>query len=412
MHQSILYAERDRIVSEIQANIPPVVLSIGDVTLLDYSTKRASKNIGNITSKKRKGFNVLSQLLCAGDGVALGLLSQHCWNYREEDLGKRRERQTLPIEAKETFHYLQQMEELHERFGEQTSTQFIHLFDRAGDVHELLQCRQYDHIHYIIRSKNDRKILDKDFTIRAYLDIISPCGKYEIDIKESKEKQNTFLEIKRQKNVTSENRTANIQVTFAKVTLKASNVSKNRPLKPVDVYVVRAKEVDPPNNEEAIDWVLLCSLPVTDFETAMQIIHYYSLRWQIENYHYILKQGAKIEQLQLQESGALVNAIGIYSIISVQVLRLRALAAKQPALGLEESGIDPQDYNILALYLNKKNKMEIQSDTDKVSISSFVKLLSVLGGNHNRKEPGMKSLWIGWRDFQLIKQAYHLFSSG
>jgi hypothetical protein len=135
-----------------------------------------------------------------------------------------------------------------------------------GDVQEILQCRQYDHIHYIIRSKNDRKILDKDFRIRAYLDSITPYGEYELDIKESKEKRNTFLEIKRKKHVKLEDRTATIQVTFAKVTLKASNVSKNRPMKPVDVFVVRAKEVEPPNKEEAIDWVLLCSLPVTNFD--------------------------------------------------------------------------------------------------------------------------------------------------
>ncbi len=120
--------------------------------------------------------------------------------------------------------------------------------------------------------------MDKDFRIRAYLDSITPYGEYELDIKESREKRNTFLEIKRKKHVKLEDRTATIQVTFAKVALKASNVSKNRPLKPVDVFVVRAKEVEPPNKEEAIDWVLLCSLPVTNFETAMQVIHYYSLR--------------------------------------------------------------------------------------------------------------------------------------
>jgi gamma-glutamyl phosphate reductase len=57
----------------------------------------------------------------------------------------------------------------------------------AGDVQEILQCRQYDHIHYIIRSKNDRKILDKDFRIRAYLDTITPYGEYELKYLISKE---------------------------------------------------------------------------------------------------------------------------------------------------------------------------------------------------------------------------------
>ena len=57
----------------------------------------------------------------------------------------------------------------------------------------------------------------------------------------------------------------------------------------------------------------------------------------------------------------MLNAIGIYSIISAQVIRLRALASKQPELRLQESGINPEDYKILALYLVKKNYMTIQS---------------------------------------------------
>ncbi len=57
----------------------------------------------------------------------------------------------------------------------------------------------------------------------------------------------------------------------------------------------------------------------------------------------------------------MLNAIGIYSIISAQVIRLGALASKQPELRLQESGINPEDYKILALYLVKKNYMTIQS---------------------------------------------------
>ncbi len=408
----ILLNERERLRADISQTRPPTVLSIGDVTTLNYESKRCASKTDFVTTKKKPGYNVLSQLFCDGQGVPLGLFDQFLWNYQAEDLGKRAQRQHLSIEHKETAHYLRQWQSLNDAFGGQPETCFIHLFDRAGDVHELLQTRAYPHIHYIIRAKNDRKLHDKDIFVSDLLDGQQPGGGYEFHVNKQSPKKQTFIEVKRKNGAKTESRVANIEVAFATATLMASNASKNRPVKPFQVGIVRAKEVNPPPGCQAIEWTLYTTLPLNSFEDAMKVIDFYALRWQIENFHYTLKQGAKVEELQLEDPKAIQNAITTYSLLAVQVSRLRYLAEKQPQASIEDAGFTQQDYFILALFLNSKNGLAIDPAQPNITIGEFATLISILGGNHNRKKVGIQSIWLGLQEFQTIKHAFLAFSSG
>ncbi|MCB0575298.1 MAG: IS4 family transposase [Saprospiraceae bacterium] len=296
-HESILLSERDRVLDLVSSSSEDMIISIGDVSTLTYSTNRSSREMGHVGSKNQRGYQMLSQLICHSDGVPMGLLSQYLWNYTAEELGKRRERQNLPIEEKESGYYLRQMKHLDEHFGDQPARRVLHLFDRAGDIHELLQSRQHEHIHYIIRSKNDRKVLNSDQTIRQFLDQEPVAGCYTIKVRSKPKSVKGQTRIEKQRARKGDWRTVNLEVSYGKVVLHASNKTKNRPLKPVEVYLVRAQEVGAPPDVETIDWVLLTSLPVENLSDAFQIIDYYIIRWQIEVFHYILKQGALVEQL-------------------------------------------------------------------------------------------------------------------
>lgn len=408
----ILLNERERLKADICEACPPVVLSIGDVTVLDYAGKRCASKTNFVTTAKKPGYNVLSQLFCDGQGVPLGLFDQFLWNYEAKDLGKRAERQHLSIEHKETAHYFRQWQSLNDAFGGQPETCFIHLFDRAGDVHELLQTQVHPHIHYIIRAKNDRKLHDQDVFVSDWLDGQQPSGGYEFRVNKQSPKKQTFIEIKRKNGAKTENRVATIEVTFATTTLTASNASKNRPIKPFQVGIVRAKEVNPPPGCQAVEWTLYTTLPLNSFEDAMKVIGFYALRWQIENFHYTLKQGAKVEELQLEDPKAIQNAIATYSLLAVQVSRLRYLAEKQPQASIEDAGFTQQDYFILALFLNSKNALAIDPAQPNTTIGEFAALISMLGGNHNRKKVGIQSIWLGLQRFETIKHAFTAFASG
>jgi hypothetical protein len=52
---------------------------------------------------------------------------------------------------------------------------------------------------------------------------------------------------------------------------------------------VYAKEIRVPKGEEAIEWMLITSIPVENSDTAHAIVEWYRCRWEIEIYFRVLK---------------------------------------------------------------------------------------------------------------------------
>jgi hypothetical protein len=81
---------------------------------------------------------------------------------------------------------------------------------------------------------------------------------------------------------------------------------------------------------DAIDWVLVSTLPVTSPAAGWERIDWYRLRWTIEDYHYCLKTGCRIEQRQLVDQAALERLLAICAPVAVDLLRLQDLARAAP----------------------------------------------------------------------------------
>ena len=100
-------------------------------------------------------------------------------------------------------------------------------------------------------------------------------------------------------------RTAQLAVRFCSAELKRSgSMTMHKQIRPIEVNAIETYELNPPVDvDQPIRWVLLTSLPVTNFDTALQVIHYYIRRWIVERFHFLLKSGgAQIENLQLAKN--------------------------------------------------------------------------------------------------------------
>jgi len=64
-------------------------------------------------------------------------------------------------------------------------------------------------------------------------------------------------------------------------------------LKPIKVQGILASEENPPDGVEPVCWLLLTTLFITGFEDVVQCRRWYSYRWLIEGYHYVLKSGCR-----------------------------------------------------------------------------------------------------------------------
>jgi hypothetical protein len=154
----------------------------------------------------------------------------------------------------------------------------------------------------------------------------------------------------------------------------------------------------------------MTTLPVQTVEQADEIIRFYTLRWRIEDFHVVLKEGSKVEALQFEEEEALKNALVVYSIVAIQVLKLRYLSETQPDKPIQEVGIPVEAYKAVAQVLKKVKKIKINI-VDNSTVAQFCQLITLLGTG-NKKNNGMRALWRGIRDFNLIWDTYKAMFDG
>lgn len=83
-------------------------------------------------------------------------------------------------------------------------------------------------------------------------------------------------------------RRASVQVSWGSIVCPAAECKQGQD---VTLWVVVAKEIQPPVGEEPLLWYLLTTIAVESQATALQMVDYYRKRWIIERWHLVLKIG-------------------------------------------------------------------------------------------------------------------------
>ncbi len=377
-------------------------LVLQDTTGVVYTGKKGAAQLGPLNYKHNRGFYLHSSLLTSCSGVPLGVFKQSFIERTQAGLGQGGQRRQWPIEQKETYRWLAHFKATQDYFRHYPNLQILEIADREADFYEFLVA--YDstlakNVHYLIRSKHDRRIANtKDQTIQKRLAQSPIRGQYQVELTDRRK---------------AKKRIAQVQLRYEQLRLqlhKPQGDKKN--LAPLDVFVIQVQEPYPPKGTKAANWTLLTSYPVLDLATAKQLVKYYALRWLIERFHYILKQGANIEQLQLHTPDRLKNAITVYSIITITIMRLNYLARKHPNTNIYQAGISIIEYQALYQYLNQfvNKRIEFKAEHPP-DIGDFVNHLALLGGFIKAKRqpfPGLKTMWIALAKFRLILNTFNM----
>ncbi|MEA5261064.1 IS4 family transposase [Arcicella aquatica] len=373
-----------------------VILAPQDTTELDYTTNRSSANLGCMEYANRKGMYLHNQLLMNQQGVVLGIFSQDFHSRSAESLGQGLKRKYANIADKESYRWLSNFMKLQEHFASQSDKTIYSISDREGDVSELLCAQRYEHIHYIIRSCNNRQSADNQGTLLDVLQRQPADFCYEQEL------------IDRQ----GHKRMARLWVRYSPFVSNAP-YRKNGAKLSARVWVIETKEENPPQGQEPISWRLLCSQAVEDAQTARKMIGYYAHRWGIERFHYVLKQGRKIEDLQIEHEEALKKAIILQSWIALKVCTLCYDIRSNPEESIAKVGFDKQDYELAYQYLTviKNNKIIKQAAPKLID---FARLIAMIGGSLLQKNRplGCVTLWRGFQKFQTIKEIYNINTYG
>jgi hypothetical protein len=196
-------------------------------------------------------------------------------------------------------------------------------------------------------------------------------------------------------------RQAQLCVRFRQVTLRPPRNGVHDPnLEPVTLNAISVTEPSPPEGAKPVDWFLLTTLPVLQLEDAKECVGYYSRRWLIERYHYVLKSGCKIEDSQLRDVERLKRLLALYCMVAWRLLWL-TYAARRDGDAPCTVALDELEWQTLYQLYRPNEPFPDRPPC----LRDTVRWLARLGGFLARTgdgEPGVKVLWRGITRLQDI----------
>lgn len=378
-----------------------IALIVQDTTELDY-TKHPPEDAGCLNKEDRFGLYDHSSVAFTLEGVCLGVLDVEFFDRTAESLGKTRERRGDPIEAKESFRWLEGYRLACEVARKHPETQIISVADRECDIYDIFLDAQQQEMpaDFVIRAKVDRSTPERDLEAgpAAY------C-KVRAEVAGSKLRMNRTIHLPRTPK--REARDAVLELRAIEVTVKPPHARSHLP--GVTYNVVLIEEVDPPDDGTAVCWLLITSLPIRTTTDILFVADVYIGRWPIEIFFRVLKTGCQVEEIQLETTTRLKNCLMFYKIIAWRLLYVTYMGRECPEL--------PCD--VLFAEEEWKPVWKIVSDEPipevAPQLSVFIPMVAELGGYNNRKKdgpPGPQSIWIGLRRMTDFSLAWTTFGPG
>jgi hypothetical protein len=166
----------------------------------------------------------------------------------------------------------------------------------------------------------------------------------------------------------------------------------------LEVTCLIASEVNAPAGAKPVVWRLLTNRVASTLQDAVELINWYRARWEIELFFLVLKEGCRVERLQLSDTERLQTALALYMVIAWRINRLMRLGRTLPDLPADLV-FEPDEWRA-AFILNKK-PVPKQTPT----LNTVVRLIAQRGGFLGRKhdgEPGARTIWLGMQEIAVF----------
>jgi hypothetical protein len=363
------------------------VLLMQDTSSVDFSTRPGIAGLGTLENRRLRGILLHSGLVVTPEGLPLGILYQDVWSRPEEELGKKHTRRARPIEEKESFRWLEMVDAAESLLP--LDLEVWSIGDREADIYDLFAMLRRPLSELVVRVTQDRKVRSADGkSLYEAVERAPVLGKKTIAVPRSRKRKA---------------RKAKLEVRACSLEIEPPLHHRDRkhcPTVPVSVVHVREKGTAP-EGEEPIDWMIVTTLPVQNLAEALEIIEAYAQRWKVERYHYVLKSGCRIEDLQLESADRIERALAIYNVVAWRLLYTTYVARLQPDLPCT-AVLEDDEWQALFIIGAAQALPE-----KPPSVHEAVRMIAKLGGFQGRKgdgEPGVQVLWTGLRrlmDFTL-----------
>lgn len=389
-HAKMLQCHREQTLKQMEA-ASGVVLIISDTTEVDFTGLESAQDLGPIGNGTCRGLlchNVLAVDYTRREVLGLANQITHKRRRVPRGEGQKAKREHPQRESRLWKRALADVPSPPaDRAGEQL---WVHVCDRGADAFENIQFWEDRGEKYLIRSKCDRKILTEDGRARRL-----------------HEHARAQRRIAQRKVAVSANhgrraREATVAIGFARVTLPAPHNQRGEHSRlPVQSWVLHVLEIDPPQGEQPLEWILLSNVAVTTSDEGWERVDWYGCRPIVEEFHKAMKSGCGIEAIQFTTRKALEVTLALLSVVATRLLRLRDRSRD------EQTRDRPASETIDPIYVAVLSLMRFGQQRE-LTTREFFMALAKLGGHLNRKSdkpPGWLVLWRGWTTLQPMVQA-------
>lgn len=355
-----------------------VVIVAHDTSNVDLSSHKKAQNIGYLDTKYGRGIKLHTSLAISEKGVPQGILCQKAWVRNDDEYGKKSDRAKKPVEEKESYRWIEGMRSARDMAPDGVS--LIHIADRESDIYEFInETLSLNNNYPLIRACHDRQVMTSDGANGHLFKIIADSPlRCEMTVSIARRGKERHPE------------TVKCEVRYMPVTLLPPSGKKD--LKLLKLWVISVTEVT--SGQGGINWILLSGIPVNSNADAIIMVSYYSMRWLIERFHYTLKIGCGVEELQLEESSRLMRAIELYSVVAFRILWI-AYESRVNSGGSSGIILSAMELKLLMILLLSSGHRRVAVPE---TIGECVRLIALLGGFLGRKsdgDPGVKTIWRG-----------------
>lgn len=375
-------------------------LIVQDTTNLTFSTqRRRKKGIGYLDHPNQWGLKQHSALAVSQDGVPQGIVYQEIWARDPNDYGKKHQRKKKKTKDKESQRWIRTTQAIQEKLQQQDTNnrRWIMVTDRESDLYDYLGMERASNVELLVRVAQTHRCVHGE------------GGQLLKAVQRSPIQGTVTVEIEPSGNRSA--RQATLTVRYQKLVLKPPQHRKLADPGPeVSGWVILAEEVEPPKGVKPIVWVLWSSLEVACFEDALLYLHYYALRWLVERYHFGLKGGCRVEELQLETIDRIERAVATLNVVAWRLLWLTYEARRCPEQSCDGI-LETHEWEALTLHHHQKHGQSVRFPLAAPTLAQAVAWIAELGGFLGRRGdgvPGVKTLWRGLRHLHDLAWMWRL----
>ena len=394
--QTLLHPHYEATAARIGAQ--PLVLVAQDTTSLNYDAHAATTGLGPINTRRdgAQGLKLHDSLALTPAGIPLGLIDIQVWARDAHDSTTAQARKARPIAEKESHRWLTSFQRTAAVQALCPQTRLVNIADREADIYELVQAASADPAGTALlvrasrttqRQVNDEDAIQPLWDVVPRQPVLGGCA----------------LHIPGRGGRAA--RTAALELRATAIDLQPPNRLKGAA--PLTLWAIDAREINPPDDQERVEWLLLTTVPTTTLEDALERLCWYAVRWNIEVFHRTLKSGCRIEDRRLGDANSLQACLALDLVIAWRVMDLAKRGRETPDIPCTVF-FEEAEWQALACYHQRSPTPPETPPT----LGEAMRMVAQLGGFLGRTgdgDPGATALWRGLNRLTDITETFAIF---